>query len=404
VVLGADPPISADELALVEEIGKQCQDLIFVLNKADKLSDIERKEASDFTQRVLADRFDRADVSLFEVSATERLAGGEPPRSWPGLVDTLTALARQSGSELVRAAEERGLALLAGRLRHHLDEARGALLRPIEESEQRIETLRVCVAGAERSLNDLGYLFTSEQERLGRIFVGRKEEFLKHAKPDARRELSEALRTAEVRRGRALRAKAIDLAHEISKQWLDRWLAEAQPTAEALYVEATRRFVDLANSFLTKLASSGDPELSRLPHAVSPDTGFRVRSGLYYTPLMTLTSQTPAGWFLDLVRSREHQLQVLDRQVGDYLETLIFVNANRIANDFNDRVLESRRCFEFEIRSALAEVATSAERALDRAKERRAQGSQAIQREVDWINTLSGRLETLGFEKKGIAS
>ncbi len=32
VVLGADPPISADELALVQEIATQTPELIFVLN------------------------------------------------------------------------------------------------------------------------------------------------------------------------------------------------------------------------------------------------------------------------------------------------------------------------------------------------------------------------------------
>jgi len=400
VVLGCDPPISADELELVADIARQCPDLLFALSKADKLSDVERREAGDFTRRVLADRLGRDELALFEVSATERLEGVGPPRGWPGLTGALAALARQSGSELVRAAEDRGFALLADRLQRRLDEESGALLRPVAESERRIEALRACVADAERALNDLGYLLTAEQERLGRVFAAKREAFTERATPGARREFAEALRAIDIRRGPALRAKAVALAQTIVERWLDRWLAEAQPAAETLYVEASRRFVDLANGFLERLASSGGPALSGLPREVSPETGFRVRSRLYYTSLMTYTSQTPVGWFLDLLRSRERQLRELERQVGAYLEMLIFTNAHRIEGDLADRVLESRRRLQYEVRTALAEAATTAERALARARDLRAEGSQAVEADVQRLAMLGARLQALAGRKE----
>ena len=400
VVLGADPPISADELALVEEIARQCPDLLFVMNTADKLTDAEREEATEFTRRVLAERAGRPHTQLFEVSATERLAGQGPERRWSALVDALGSLARQSGSELVQAAEERGWTLLAGRLLHHLDEEIGALLRPVEESERRVAQLKALVTEAERSLSDLGYLFTAEQERLGRAFFERMEVFLTTAKPEARGEFADALRAVPARRGPALRNRAVDLAHEISKRRLDAWLAEAQPAAEALYVEATTRFVEITNGFLEKLARSGEPALENLPCSVSPETGFRARSRLYYTELTPLTTQTPLGWFMDLFRTRAGQLAVLNRQIGEYLETLLFANANRIANDFDERVLESRRQFQFEIQSYLKETVASAEQALARAREHRARGSQAVQGEVERVRTLSDRLGVLGLGRE----
>jgi hypothetical protein len=160
-----------------------------------------------------------------------------------------------------------------------------------------------------------------------------------------------------------------------------------------------RRFADLANGFLERLVSA-DPGLAALPRTVAPETGFTYRSRLYYTSLMTRTAQTPAEWFLDLVRFREQRLRALDRQVGTYLKTLIFTNSNRIVRDVDDRVLESRRRFQSEIRSVLREVAISAEDALARAKHCRALGSQAVQHEVSLINTLSARLDALGLERK----
>ncbi len=92
------------------------------------------------------------------------------------------------------------------------------------------------------------------------------------------------------------------------------------------------------------------------------------------------------------------------RQVGDYLEMIISANANRIVGDSDDRVLESQRSFQVQIRSALQEVATSAEGALGRAEEYQAQGSLAVEREVQRIDALSDRLTARGLDTKGVCS
>jgi GTP-binding protein EngB required for normal cell division len=401
VVLGADPPLSADELSLVSQIAAQCPDLIFVLNKADKLNEAERKEAKRFTREILAKRAGLKNVALFEVSAKTRLAGTGGDAGWDGLNAALETLARESGASLAKAAEERGLALVSGHLARHLEEQREALLRPVEESERRIEALRACVGEAERSLNDLGYLFAAEIDRLARIFEERKEEFLRRARPEAMRELAEFLSSSPRRFGPAIRDAATEKAHEITRRWLDRWLSEAQPAAEALYVEATRRFVDLANGFLEHAAASGDPALGALPRTLRPETGFRVRSRLYFTSLMALTGQTPIGWFLDLVRPHGRQVRAVERQVGEYLDRLMTANANRIVSDFIERVMESRWRFQSEIRASLKSVASSADAALARAKECRAQGSRAVETEIERINNLETRLKVLGLQRRG---
>src|ERR1022692_5352472 len=42
VVVGADPPIAGEELTLVEAVGRQVQNLILVLNKADRATEPEK--------------------------------------------------------------------------------------------------------------------------------------------------------------------------------------------------------------------------------------------------------------------------------------------------------------------------------------------------------------------------
>jgi predicted GTPase len=51
VVVGADPPLAGEELALVEAVGRKVRELILVLNKADRTTDPERDAASKFTQQ-----------------------------------------------------------------------------------------------------------------------------------------------------------------------------------------------------------------------------------------------------------------------------------------------------------------------------------------------------------------
>lgn len=396
VVLGADPPISADELALVAQISEQCRNLIFTLNKVDKLTDVERTEATEFTKQVLSERAGMNQVELFEVSALDCLNGNGPSRDWPKLHGQLEILSRDSRSELVMLAERRGVAQLENRLRFLLEEERGALLRPIAESRKRIEGLRVPLAEAERSLSDLDYLLAAEQDRLGRVFREKRDEFLRGVQAEARRQFAQAVRSLDLQRGPGLRRKAIELAQEISRAKLDAWLSEVQPVAEALYVQVTQRFVVLANEFWDKLAQSGEATVAELSRRLSPEVGFRTPSGLYYTFLMTQTSQSPAAWVLDRLRSREGQLAEIERTVGAYLETLLFTNANRIANDFNERLLESRRTFQLEIRNALAEVASTTRHALARAEARLSQGSQAIDVEIRKIDFLCAQIDDVG--------
>lgn len=397
VVLGADPPISEGELALVGEVARHVRDLVFVLNKADRVSDAERREAKEFSERVLAGRLHRTAIPILEVSAADRLSGARSARDardWDALEAALERLADEAGEALVRAAEGRGLRLLADRLLHQLAEERDALARPVEESQRRIEVLRRCAADAERSLNDLGYLFAAEQERLARAFAARTEAFLASAIPEARRELSEGCRKLDGR-GPRLRHRAALLAQDVSRRWLERWRAEEQPAAEALYRQAAERFVALADQFLERLASSGEPALAALPRSVGARVGFRVKSHLFYTDLWWVTSGSAFRWMADRFRSRESLLGAVDRDTGEYLETLLSTNGSRVENDFNDQVLESRRSLDSEIRARLREVHTSAERALALARARLAAGSGAVKAELDRLDGLRRRAKHL---------
>src|ERR1039458_8551640 len=71
VVLGADPPISGEELSLVEEVARHVEMLFFVLNKADRLPPEECAEAARFAERVLKERLGSKATPLLLVSRSE---------------------------------------------------------------------------------------------------------------------------------------------------------------------------------------------------------------------------------------------------------------------------------------------------------------------------------------------
>jgi hypothetical protein len=390
VVLGADPPISGEELALVEEVAAKIHDLIFVLNKADRLGERDCDEATLFAQHTLAERIRRPVGQVFRVSAYEWLNtvnGSGPSRDEVALRDRLQKLALESGADLVRAAEERGLRRLGSALLAELSGVREALLRPVEDSRRLVDHLATTVADAERSLNDLGHLFKAEQERVNHNCAERRDRFLARALPAALKEFHDAV--ARIDGGASLlRGRATVLAQEISRRWLDRWLSEERPAAEAMYRQSAERFVRMANEFLERLAASGDTALAELPRSVNLETGFTKASHLYYGEHFGFPRQTFASWLRNIFSARQARLAALDRQVGRYLDTLLTINSTRILNDFDERVRESGRRLEAQIRSQLREVRETARRTLERAARKQTEGIEAVHREVERLDSL----------------
>ena len=98
-MLGADPPLGGEELALalVEAVAKHVQELILVLNKADRATDAEKAAAACFTRQLLEKRLLRSVGPVFEVNAAERLENAGPERDWGQLVEALEQLVQGSG-------------------------------------------------------------------------------------------------------------------------------------------------------------------------------------------------------------------------------------------------------------------------------------------------------------------
>jgi hypothetical protein len=380
MIIGADPPIAGEELAMAEAVSRHVRDILVVLNKADRVTQAERAAAGKFARKMLETRLQRPLEALYEVSAIEQLERRGAERDWGKFIAALEGLVEQSGRALIRRAGERGLRRLSEQLLATVREERDALLRPVEQSERRIAAMRETIAEAERSLHDLGYLFTAEQHRLSDLFLSRRKAFLKTAAAAAHGDLRKALEAAPRRGGPSFRRSTMRAAQEIARAQVSPWLEAEETYGEQVYRQAGQRFVDLANEFLRRLAEAGVPELAQMPHALDPERGFRTRSRFYFHDFVTLAQ--PASifrWLADFALGIAGGYGPIAREAEQFLDRLLEVNSARIQSDVNERVLESRHRLEADIRRLLRDVTHVAERALANARAAQSSGAAAVQ-------------------------
>jgi len=396
VVVGADPPLAGEELALVEAVGRQVQDLILALNKADRTTDEERAAAAGFARTQLEKRLERPVGPVFEVSATERLLNRGPERDWGKLIAALDFLVQESGRHLIKSACDRGIERLSEQLVVILNEEREALERPLEESERKIATMKQTIAEAERSMRELGFLWMAEQQHLSDMFVVRHKQFLSSMSPQASDEFERALEATPRTIGPSYRRALMREAQELARRHVLPWLKTEQQEGEREYRRVAGRFVQMANDFLKKLADAGIPELARMPHALDPETGFRTRSGFVFRDLLEVAEPaSPLRWLADLFLGLVGARRMIANDARDFLARLLEVNCTRVQSDILNRVQESRDRLEVEIRKLLHEISRIAVEALTHARESRAAGASAVKSALARLNDLERAIRDL---------
>lgn len=402
VVTGSDPPLAGEELALVESVAKHVHHLIVVLNKADKASDAERAAAVEFTKRLLQKRLQRSSELVFEVSAVEQLEKRGPNRDWEKLVQSLEQLVQNSGRELIQSAGERGIQRFSEELLAIVCEDREALLRPIAESEQRIATMKQTITDAERSMRDLAYLLMGEQHRLSDFFLDRRKAFLAATLPNATVEFESSLRSAPRSLGSEHRRYVMREAQNIARRDVVPWLQTESDEGEKQYRAVSKRFTQMGNDFLTKMAEAGIPELSRMLNALSLDAGFRVRSEFRFRDYIQIAQpSSPLRRLGDVCLGFLGLRRYIDHDARWFLGWLFEVNSSRVQNDVLNRIEESRNRLEVDIRRLLHEVSRIAEQALARARSVRDEGSPAVEESLSRLGGLEQEIRKIQTSEQG---
>jgi hypothetical protein len=402
-VIGIDPPLSGDEMSLIERVAAEVPHLLVAMNKADRHPEAERTEAMAFAVRMLTARLPaRAMPRFFQVSATGALSDNAPAWDWDALVRALRDLQETARHAMLSAALARGTLRFTLLLSREIEERRKALARPVDESEQRVVAMRRLSEEVARRTAQLSHLFNAEEEDLARRFEQRRVDFRETIESEMQARLESRLRriSTEVRRGPALRRETMRAVRGLVRETLLPWQATLQQEAESLYRDSGGRFTSMANDFIVRAERSSD--IAPVNGAPAPseflcaEDVFRVQSRFYFTELMHVAEPSAPGRFLlDLALPAAVLQAQLDRDASRYLRRLLDVNTAGATQDLRERVRESRRELEAEVRRALQRVAERAGRALASARVAHAGGAGAIQAELDRLDGLRREVDAI---------
>jgi hypothetical protein len=186
------------------------------------------------------------------------------------------------------------------------------------------------------------------------------------------------------------------LAQEISRRKVMPWLNPEQAEGERQYNAVALRFVEMGNSFLKKLADAGLSELTRMPHALDPEKGLRVRSRFIFEDFVGIAQPpSPLRWLADIFLPFVGARKVITNDAREFLRRLLEVNSSRVQNDVLNRIQESRDRLEVEIRKLLHDIGRIAEQALDRARKVKEEGTPAVHSAIERLNRLEREVSAL---------
>jgi hypothetical protein len=187
----------------------------------------------------------------------------------------------------------------------------------------------------------------------------------------------------------------MQLAQDIAEKYVLPWLGAEQASGEEQYRKVAARFVDLANEFLRRLSESGVPELTRMPHAIDPEAGFRIRSHFTFERLLPVAMPaSPLRYVADVILALVNGYGVMERAAREFLERLLEMNSTRVQSDVVERTQESRGQLEAEIRRLLLEVGHIAQRALEHARSAKATGTAAVETKLARLAEIEAEINS----------
>jgi len=388
LVSGIDPPINADELAILGSLPLDVEHIVVLLNKADRASPEEIEEAREFTRVVLRERLARPFELLVIAARAEREAGASR-FEWADLVTRLDALARDAGADLVATAMRRGVRELAGRLERELRAMRLAFVTPVADLVTRQAALERGIGAARRTLGGLGYRFDAARDALRVEMASDREAFVARVEGEliaAVRSTTSALPTQA-----DLRQRALEVAHTLTARAVSDWLTQERPRIADRFARLVDRLVEDANRFLDGLVAAGVPP-DAMPEPLVPDPTLDPRTTYYFYRGVEGGSVRLGARLADRLRTAPARRRAALRAATSLAARLLDVNTRRVIGDLDERVIETRRRIEAALRARLDDVVRIGRDAIAMATARRAEGESAIRAAVEEVDRWLARV------------
>ena len=380
VVLGSDPPISGEELALIRTATLHVRRVCYVLNKSDRVREATRTKAASFTRKVLCDALGRDPGSFIHASAFTALRDGEDP-GVTILKHEIADLVADSGRDLARESAARASRQLAAHLLQQLDIETAALITPIEDLEHRIQRFEAAI----RDVDDLA-LAVSTRVKAGFTYDWKKwesteEEFTLRARAEIVKTVMSRLDRRTASSHRVLRQAAKDIGCAETKIRVDRWHKLGTDEFQRLRRHHIQQVSDETNRLIDRVASAaadafGIPVVRFELGGIALPT--RAMTFEFHEPSMALDINTWLTPILDLVSTRKALIRRACRHtqglVVEWLQRNLY-EVDRHLVDWIDALVKE---LESAMRSRLNSMRREVFDAIQEGRRRREAGEEAV--------------------------
>jgi hypothetical protein len=174
------------------------------------------------------------------------------------------------------------------------------------------------------------------------------------------------------------------------------WLEAEKIKGEEAYRKIAKRFADLTTDFLSRVRGIGTSELAYLPKELNAGQDFQTRSEFrFYEYIHLAMPASPVRYVADLALGAVRVHSAIDAGAHDFLDLLLETNSERVRNDLENRVTESRHCLEAEIRIVLRDLSAVAEQALAHARTAHAAGAPSVESSLKRLASIEAELVRL---------
>jgi GTP-binding protein EngB required for normal cell division len=396
IVLGGDPPISGEEIALVRAIATKVEHLFFVLNKIDQVSNQVLDRAEEFTHRVLAQELGKDPGPLLRVYALGAFEG-KLDSGVTALVEKLAALSDVSGADLALASASHAADHLASRLIQQLDIERAALLAPLADLSRRVEAFQASM----KDIDDLALAALTRAKSEMTCDWKAWESGQQRAVAREREQMLGDIRIACMQvhgSKRGIRLAAIQLAREEVREFLEQqrsiashWLTESHAAqAERVAGETNRLVARVAEAVASAFG------IPVMPLEISPA---RVdMAGIGFDLFETTMALDVNDWLVPLVDVFLPGKIVVKRAVrraDSAIADWFMRNFNHLDEHMLDWINEGTKQLHDSMRARLDAMHKEILEAVDLGRLQQAKGKAAIAERLDAIERQRLKLEPL---------
>lgn len=404
VVLGADPPLTADEARFLRDATKKAARVFYVQNKMDAVSPTDWQEALTFNATQLARVGDtEKPVRILSVSARWGLEGRSDRQQWirSGFDqlerDLQTFLSEERAAALHESVARRARSLVEV-VRLGVALRRSAVLLPSQQLQEREERLQRQLATIEQEQTVSIAFFRDQNERLVRALTEQLADFQRRARAVIVDEVGTWIQTAKADKRERVTPLAID--EEIRRhirRWLLPWHDERGKWLEGEYQQRALGLIDRFQALEQAVeAAYGDfAGMSVSLATEAPQLIEKPSFSLNFSDPPALLPNVSRAWFAPFLPSA-YAVKILQRYAYARTVELLDRNCGRVRYDLVDRLSKEAHQFEMRLVQHLAATASTWRGIINEAIEARTKHQDTITDTVTYIDQDTQRLQELG--------